>query len=74
MSKGEGLMIVKGIRRGLSLLLLFCFLAVGITPFVTKADEISELKASIQKKQEAIKEAESLKKELQTCYDIFYIS
>lgn len=59
-------MIVKGIRRGLSLLLLFCFLAVGITPFVTKADEISELKASIQKKQEAIKEAESLKKELQT--------
>ena len=59
-------MVLKGIRRGLSLLLVFCFLAVGITPFVAQADEISELKASIQQKQEAIKEAESLKKELQT--------
>lgn len=59
-------MYLKGIRRGLSLLLVFCFLAVGITPFVAKADEISELKASIQKKQEAIKEAESLKNELQS--------
>lgn len=59
-------MLSKGIRRGLSLLLVLCFLAVGITPFVAKADEISELKASIQKKQEAISEAESLKKELQS--------
>lgn len=59
-------MYLKGIRRGLFLLLVFCFLAVGITPFVAKADEISELKVSIQKKQEAIKEAENLKKELQT--------
>lgn len=60
------MMYLKGIRRGLSLLLVFCFLAVGVTPFVAKADEISELKASIQKKQEAIKEAESLKNELQS--------
>lgn len=56
----------KKIRKGLSLLLVVCCLAVGTNPFLSKADEISELRESIQKKQDAISQAEALKKQLQT--------
>lgn len=56
----------KKIRKGLSLLLVVCCLAVGTNPFLSKADEISELRESIQKKQDAISQAEALKKQMQT--------
>lgn len=56
----------KKIRKGLSLLLIICCLVVGTNPFLSQADEISELRESIQKKQDAISQAESLKKQLQS--------
>ncbi len=56
----------KKIRKGLSLLLIICCLVVGMNPFLSQADEISELRESIQKKQDAISQAESLKKQLQS--------
>lgn len=56
----------KKIRKGLSLLLIICCLVVGMNPFLSQADEISELRESIQKKQDAISQAETLKKQLQS--------
>lgn len=56
----------RKIRKGLSLLLVMCCLVVGMNPFLCQADEISELRESIQKKQDAISQAESLKKQLQS--------
>lgn len=56
----------RKIRKGLSLLLVICCLAVWMNPFLSKADEISDLKESIQQKQDAISEAEKLKKQLQS--------
>lgn len=59
-------MFFKRFRRGFALLLVVCMLAAVANPFVSQADEISDLKASIAKKQEAISEANKLKKELQS--------
>lgn len=59
-------MYLKKIRRGFALLLMVCILAAGASPFVSRADEVSDLKQSIADKQEAIDEANKLKKELQS--------
>lgn len=59
-------MHVNKIHKGLSLLLVISFLAVGITPFVSRADEITELQNSIKQKQEAINQVESQRKALQS--------
>ena len=59
-------MFFKRFRRGFAVLLVVCMLAAVANPFVSQADEISDLKASIAKKQEAISEANKLKKELQS--------
>ena len=59
-------MYFKKLCKGFALLLVVCILAAGAGPFVSHADEISELKQSIANKQEAIDEATKLKKQLQS--------
>lgn len=59
-------MYFKKLCKGFALLLVVCILAVGAGPFVSHADEVSELKQSIADKQEAISEANKLKKQLQS--------
>ena len=59
-------MYFKKLCKGFALLLVVCILAAGASPFVSHADEISELKESIANKQEAIDEANKLKKQLQS--------
>lgn len=59
-------MYLKKIRKGFALLLMVCILAAGASPFVSRADEVSDLKQSIADKQEAIDEANKLKKQLQS--------
>ena len=59
-------MYLKKICKGFALLLVVCILAAGASPFVSRADEVSELKQSIADKQEAISEANKLKKQLQS--------
>lgn len=59
-------MYFKKLCRGFALLLVVCILAAGASPFVSRADEVSELKQSIASKQEAISEANKLKKQLQS--------
>lgn len=59
-------MYLKKIRKGFALLLMVCILAAGANPFVSRADEVSDLKQSIADKQEAIDEANKLKKQLQS--------
>lgn len=54
------------LRKGFALLLVFCLLVVGGNSFLCQADEISDLRNSIQKKQEAITQAQSEKKVLQS--------
>lgn len=56
----------RRILRGVSLLLVISLLVVGIPSFVSSADEISELKQSIEKKQNEINKAKNEKKKLQT--------
>ena len=59
-------MYFKKFRKGFALLLVVCILAAGANPFVSRADKVSELKQSIADKQEAIDEANKLKKQLQS--------
>lgn len=59
-------MYLKKICKGFALLLVVCILAAGAGPFVSHADEVSKLKQSIADKQEAISEANKLKKQLQS--------
>lgn len=59
-------MYFKKFWKGFALLLVVCILAAGAGPFVSCADEVSELKQSIADKQEAIGEANKLKKQLQS--------
>lgn len=59
-------MYLKKIRKGFALLLVVCILAAGANPFVSHADQVSDLKQSIADKQEAINEANKLKKQLQS--------
>ena len=59
-------MYFKKLWKGFALLLVVCILAAGASPFVSRADEISELKQSIANKQEAISDANKLKKQLQS--------
>ena len=59
-------MYFKKFRKGFALLLMVCILAAGANPFVSHADKVSELKQSIADKQEAIDEANKLKKQLQS--------
>lgn len=59
-------MYFKKLCKGFALLLVVCILAAGAGPFVSRADEVSELKQSIADKQEAISEANKLKKQLQS--------
>lgn len=54
------------LRKGFSLLLVLCLLVVGMNPFLCSADEISDLKNSIQQKQNAISQAQNEKKVLQS--------
>lgn len=56
----------KKFRKGFALLLMMCVLAGGANPFVSRADEVSDLKQSISNKQNAIDEAAKLKKQLQS--------
>lgn len=51
---------------GISLLMIICMMAAVIPNFVSRADEISDLKQSIQNKQDAINKAQSEKKALQS--------
>ena len=59
-------MYFKKLWKGFALLLVVCILAAGAGPFVSRADEVSDLKQSIADKQEAISEANELKKQLQS--------
>lgn len=59
-------MYLKKFRKGFALLLVVCILAAGASPFVSRADEVSDLKQSIASKQEAIDEATKLKNQLQS--------
>ncbi len=59
-------MYFKKLSKGFALLLMVCILAAGAGPFVSRADEVSDLKASIAEKEEAINDANKLKKELQS--------
>lgn len=59
-------MYIKKLWKGFALLLVVCILAAGAGPFVSRADEVSDLKQSIADKQEAISEANELKKQLQS--------
>lgn len=59
-------MYFKKFRKGFALLLVVCILAAGANPFVSHADQVSDLKQSIADKQEAIDEANKLKKQLQS--------
>ena len=59
-------MYFKKFRKGFALLLVVCILAAGANPFVSRADKVSDLKQSIADKQEAIDEANKLKKQLQS--------
>lgn len=59
-------MYFKKLCKGFALLLVVCILAAGASPFVSRADEVSELKQSIADKQEAVDEATKLKKQLQS--------
>lgn len=59
-------MYFKKFRKGFALLLMVCLLAAGASPFVSRADEVSELKQSIAEKEDAIDEANKLKKQLQS--------
>lgn len=59
-------MKIKKIVRGVSLLLVISLLAVGVPHFVSRADEISELKQSIENKENAINKAQDEKKALQS--------
>ena len=59
-------MYLKRFRKGFALLLVVCILAAGANPFVSHADQVSDLKQSIADKQEAIDEANKLKKQLQS--------
>ncbi len=59
-------MYFKKFRKGFALLLMVCILAAGANPFVSRADKVSDLKQSIADKQEAIDEANKLKKQLQS--------
>ena len=59
-------MYFKKFWKGFALLLVVCILAAGAGPFVSRADEVSDLKQSIADKQEAISEANELKKQLQS--------
>ena len=57
-------MYFKKLWKGFALLLVVCILAAGAGPFVSRADEVSDLKQSIADKQEAISEANELKKQI----------
>ena len=59
-------MYLKKFCKGFALLLVVCILVAGAGPFVSRADEVSDLKQSIADKQEAISEANKLKKQLQS--------
>ena len=59
-------MYFKKLWKGFALLIVVCILAAGAGPFVSRADEVSDLKQSIADKQEAISEANELKKQLQS--------
>ncbi|MBQ6786490.1 MAG: peptidoglycan DD-metalloendopeptidase family protein [Lachnospiraceae bacterium] len=59
-------MYFKKLCKGFALLLVVCILAAGASPFVSRADEVTDLKQSIADKQEAISEANKLKKQLQS--------
>lgn len=59
-------MYFKKLCKGFAWLLVVCILAAGAGPFVSRADEVSDLKQSIANKQEAINEANNLKKQLQS--------
>lgn len=56
----------KRFLKGLSLLLVVCTVAAGVNPFVSRADEISEMQQSIKQKQDAISKAQNEKKALQS--------
>ena len=56
----------KKLIRGIALLLITALLSVSAGSFVSQADKISDLKKSIQDKQDAIDKAQSEKKALQS--------
>ena len=56
----------KKMMRGIALLLMTVLLSVSVCPLVSHADKISDLKKSIQDKQDAIDKAQNEKKALQS--------
>ena len=52
----------KKMMRGIALLLMTVLLSVSVCPLVSHADKISDLKKSIQDKQDAIDKAQNEKK------------
>lgn len=59
-------MYYKKAFKGLAILLIAMVLAVGAKPYISRADKVSELKQSIQNKQDAIDKANNEKKALQS--------